>query len=105
MLGAMLLCLLLPVAVLPVTEGWSPAKSLYYAFITLSTIGFGDLVVGTVLTQNVALCSPDNMGHVRSMKLGGGGTGVDRTGKEHSSTVWYSLNWLVSMAPIAWTIL
>lgn len=100
MLGAMLLCLLLPVAVLPVTEGWSPAKSLYYAFITLSTIGFGDLVVGTVLTQNVALCSSDNMVHEV-----GGGTGVDRTGKEHSSTVWYSLNWLVSMAPIAWTIL
>ncbi|CAN0399691.1 unnamed protein product [Lampetra fluviatilis] len=46
-LGATLLCLLLPVAVLPVTEGWSPAKSLYYAFITLSTIGFGDLVVGS----------------------------------------------------------
>uniref|UniRef100_S4R6U2 Potassium channel subfamily K member e n=1 Tax=Petromyzon marinus TaxID=7757 RepID=S4R6U2_PETMA len=38
---------LLPVAVLPVTEGWSHAKSLYYAFITLSTIGFGDLVVGS----------------------------------------------------------
>ncbi|XP_032803804.1 potassium channel, subfamily K, member 16 isoform X1 [Petromyzon marinus] len=46
-LGATLLCLLLPVAVLPVTEGWSHAKSLYYAFITLSTIGFGDLVVGS----------------------------------------------------------
>jgi len=27
-------------------ESWSYAESFYYAFVTLSTIGFGDIVAG-----------------------------------------------------------
>ena len=30
------------------TEGWSYSEGIYFAFITLSTIGFGDYVVGKV---------------------------------------------------------
>ncbi|KAM7321696.1 hypothetical protein ACRRTK_019788 [Alexandromys fortis] len=32
-------------------EGWSFREGFYFAFITLSTIGFGDYVVGMVFTQ------------------------------------------------------
>lgn len=32
-------------------EGWSYEESVYYAFITLTTIGFGDYVAGTNIYQ------------------------------------------------------
>ncbi|XP_072165956.1 potassium channel subfamily K member 2-like [Diadema setosum] len=38
--------LLLPGLVFTFTEGWSFADSFYYCFISLSTIGFGDMVAG-----------------------------------------------------------
>ncbi|XP_050811973.1 potassium channel subfamily K member 16-like [Gopherus flavomarginatus] len=36
----------LPSVVFQVVEGWSYSEGFYFAFITLSTIGFGDYVVG-----------------------------------------------------------
>ncbi|XP_042539808.1 potassium channel subfamily K member 16 [Dipodomys spectabilis] len=39
--------LILPPALFSHVEGWSFREGLYFAFITLSTIGFGDYVVGT----------------------------------------------------------
>ncbi|KAM4679041.1 potassium channel subfamily K member 17 [Amazona ochrocephala] len=41
-----LLFLLLPPLLLSDKEGWSYEEGLYYSFITLSTIGFGDYVIG-----------------------------------------------------------
>ncbi|XP_072407120.1 potassium channel subfamily K member 5-like [Chiloscyllium punctatum] len=38
--------LVLPPFVFMVTEGWSYIEGLYYSFITISTIGFGDFVAG-----------------------------------------------------------
>lgn len=38
--------LLLPAAVFMIIEGWSYLEGLYYCFITLATIGFGDYVAG-----------------------------------------------------------
>ncbi|XP_078665567.1 potassium channel subfamily K member 10-like [Branchiostoma floridae x Branchiostoma belcheri] len=35
-----------PAAVFSVNEGWSYVESLYYTFVTLSTIGFGDYLAG-----------------------------------------------------------
>ena len=32
-------------------EGWSPLQAIYYSFITLTTIGFGDLVAGKLPTR------------------------------------------------------
>lgn len=29
-------------------EGWTYSEAIYYCFITLSTVGFGDFVAGTV---------------------------------------------------------
>ncbi|XP_061406131.1 potassium channel subfamily K member 16-like [Lethenteron reissneri] len=40
------LFLLIPSAVFMTVEGWGYAESYYFSFITLSTIGFGDYVVG-----------------------------------------------------------
>ncbi|XP_077320534.1 potassium channel, subfamily K, member 16-like [Lithobates pipiens] len=37
----------IPPLVFIITESWSYEEGLYYAFITLSTIGFGDFVVGS----------------------------------------------------------
>jgi hypothetical protein len=36
----------LPTGVLMHFEGWTFVESLYYAFVTLTTIGFGDFVAG-----------------------------------------------------------
>ncbi|XP_020855134.2 potassium channel subfamily K member 16 [Phascolarctos cinereus] len=41
------LLLILPPMVFSHVEGWSYGEGFYFAFITLSTIGFGDYVVGT----------------------------------------------------------
>uniref|UniRef100_A0A8C0IS24 Potassium channel domain-containing protein n=1 Tax=Chelonoidis abingdonii TaxID=106734 RepID=A0A8C0IS24_CHEAB len=41
-----LVFLCLPSVVFQVVEGWSYSEGFYFAFITLSTIGFGDYVVG-----------------------------------------------------------
>ncbi|KAM4625912.1 kinesin-like protein KIF6 [Polymixia lowei] len=42
-----LLFLVIPPLLFSIVEGWSYGEGFYYAFITLSTIGFGDYVVGT----------------------------------------------------------
>uniref|UniRef100_A0A8C0IR54 Potassium channel subfamily K member n=1 Tax=Chelonoidis abingdonii TaxID=106734 RepID=A0A8C0IR54_CHEAB len=41
-----LLFLLLPPFLFSVIEGWTYAEGFYYSFVTLSTIGFGDYVIG-----------------------------------------------------------
>uniref|UniRef100_A0A8C8RAN8 Potassium channel domain-containing protein n=1 Tax=Pelusios castaneus TaxID=367368 RepID=A0A8C8RAN8_9SAUR len=41
-----LVFLCLPPFIFQVVEGWSYSEGVYFAFITLSTIGFGDYVVG-----------------------------------------------------------
>ncbi|KAM7163746.1 potassium channel, subfamily K, member 16-like [Macrochelys suwanniensis] len=47
-----LVFLCLPSLVFQVTEGWSYSEGIYFAFITLSTIGFGDYVVGKQPDRN-----------------------------------------------------
>ncbi|XP_075781199.1 potassium channel subfamily K member 17 [Pelodiscus sinensis] len=42
----LLLFLLLPPFLFSVVEGWTYEEGFYYSFITLSTIGFGDYVIG-----------------------------------------------------------
>ncbi|KAE8600245.1 hypothetical protein XENTR_v10013147 [Xenopus tropicalis] len=42
-----LLVLVLPPMIFSYVEGWSYGEGFYFAFITLSTIGFGDYVLGT----------------------------------------------------------
>lgn len=46
LLSGLLLFLLLPPLLFSHMEGWSYAESFYFAFITLSTVGFGDYVIG-----------------------------------------------------------
>lgn len=41
-----LLLLVVPPLLFSYIEGWTTGEGLYFAFITLSTIGFGDYVVG-----------------------------------------------------------
>ena len=36
----------MPMMVFEQQEGWNYSKGIYYCFITLSTIGFGDYVAG-----------------------------------------------------------
>ena len=44
--GAVLLFFIIPAAIFHRIEGWSYEGALYYCFVTLLTIGFGDLVAG-----------------------------------------------------------
>lgn len=46
----LLLFLLLPPLLFSDKEGWSYEEGFYYSFITLSTIGFGDYVIGELFT-------------------------------------------------------
>lgn len=45
----LLLFLLLPPLLFSAIEGWTYEEGFYYSFITLSTIGFGDYVIGKSL--------------------------------------------------------
>lgn len=45
----LLLFLLLPPLLFTAIEGWTYEEGFYYSFITLSTIGFGDYVIGKYL--------------------------------------------------------
>ncbi|XP_039239273.1 potassium channel subfamily K member 16-like isoform X2 [Pipra filicauda] len=47
-----LVFLCLPSVFFQITEGWSYSEGIYFAFITLSTIGFGDYVVGKQSGRN-----------------------------------------------------
>ncbi|NXY73164.1 KCNK5 protein, partial [Glareola pratincola] len=47
-----LVFLCLPSVFFQITEGWSYSEGIYFAFITLSTIGFGDYVVGKQPDRN-----------------------------------------------------
>lgn len=44
--GGSLLLLVIPPLLFSYIEGWTVGEGFYFAFITLSTIGFGDYVVG-----------------------------------------------------------
>lgn len=44
--GGSLLLLVIPPLFFSYIEGWTVGEGFYFAFITLSTIGFGDYVVG-----------------------------------------------------------
>uniref|UniRef100_A0A2K6F853 Potassium channel subfamily K member n=1 Tax=Propithecus coquereli TaxID=379532 RepID=A0A2K6F853_PROCO len=46
LLSGLLLFLLLPPLLFSHMEGWSYIEGFYYSFITLSTVGFGDYVIG-----------------------------------------------------------
>ncbi|XP_047414819.1 potassium channel subfamily K member 17 isoform X2 [Sciurus carolinensis] len=46
LLSGLLLFLLLPPLLFSHVEGWSYLEGFYFAFITLSTVGFGDYVIG-----------------------------------------------------------
>ncbi|XP_004674055.1 PREDICTED: LOW QUALITY PROTEIN: potassium channel subfamily K member 17 [Condylura cristata] len=46
LLSGLLLFLLLPPLLFSHMEGWSYMESFYFAFITLSTVGYGDYVIG-----------------------------------------------------------
>jgi len=48
-----LLFLVIPPLLFSYVEGWSYGEGFYYAFITLSTIGFGDYVVGEEKTTTL----------------------------------------------------
>ncbi|XP_068195360.1 potassium channel subfamily K member 16 [Antennarius striatus] len=47
-LSGTVLFFIVPMIVFQMHEGWTYSQAIYYCFITLSTIGFGDFVAGTV---------------------------------------------------------
>lgn len=46
LLSGLLLFLLLPPLLFSHMEGWNYMEGFYFAFVTLSTVGFGDYVIG-----------------------------------------------------------
>lgn len=48
--------LVIPPFVFMVTEEWNYIEGLYYSFITITTIGFGDFVAGESLSLSPDLC-------------------------------------------------
>uniref|UniRef100_A0A8D0SWQ6 Potassium channel subfamily K member n=1 Tax=Sus scrofa TaxID=9823 RepID=A0A8D0SWQ6_PIG len=55
LLSGLLLFLLLPPLLFAHVEGWSYLEGFYFAFITLSTVGFGDYVIGMDPSRNYPL--------------------------------------------------
>ncbi|XP_001173849.4 LOW QUALITY PROTEIN: potassium channel subfamily K member 17 [Pan paniscus] len=55
LLSGLLLFLLLPPLLFSHMEGWSYTEGFYFAFITLSTVGFGDYVIGMNPSQRYPL--------------------------------------------------
>uniref|UniRef100_A0A8C3W108 Potassium channel subfamily K member n=1 Tax=Catagonus wagneri TaxID=51154 RepID=A0A8C3W108_9CETA len=55
LLSGLLLFLLLPPLLFSHVEGWSYLEAFYFAFITLSTVGFGDYVIGMDPSRNYPL--------------------------------------------------
>ena len=45
-IGGVILFLIFPALIFQAIEGWTYREAMYYAFVTLSTIGFGDFVAG-----------------------------------------------------------
>ena len=45
-LAGVVVMFVIPTIVFVIVEGWDILKGLYFCFITLSTIGFGDYVAG-----------------------------------------------------------
>lgn len=41
----------MPACLFVLFEGWDYALAVYYAFVTLTTIGFGDYVAGNLFLQ------------------------------------------------------
>lgn len=48
LVSGVLLFFLVPMVLFQQQEGWTYSQAIYYCFITLSTIGFGDFVAGMV---------------------------------------------------------
>ena len=47
------LFVLIPAALFTLKEEWSYGDAIYYSMITLTTVGFGDLVAGTVKVASI----------------------------------------------------
>lgn len=45
-IAAVTILILLPSAIFYAVENWTYAEAIYYCFITFTTVGFGDYVVG-----------------------------------------------------------
>ena len=52
LLVGVVLFLLVPAAIFTAVEDWRYGEAFYYAFISISTIGFGDFVAGKKYTPN-----------------------------------------------------
>ena len=46
LIPGLIVFLVIPAAMFSLVEGWTYLDAFYYAFISLTTIGFGDLVAG-----------------------------------------------------------
>ena len=57
-LCGVVLFFVVPMVVFQGHEGWSYSQAIYYCFITLSTIGFGDYVAGTAAGWRPGILAP-----------------------------------------------
>lgn len=53
-------------------EGWTYIEGLYFSFVTLTTIGFGDMVAGKLRNKYstplmIILIKPVKLNHVRTL--------------------------------------
>ena len=67
----MLLYLLLGAQIFSSWEGWTYVGSVYFSFVTLATIGFGDLVPGnrSVGTPNGTACAKSQITYIIYMHI------------------------------------
>ncbi|XP_077855219.1 potassium channel subfamily K member 17 isoform X1 [Macaca mulatta] len=69
LLSGLLLFLLLPPLLFSHMEGWSYMEGFYFAFITLSTVGFGDYVIAGDSRKGMFLLPPQLQGRLQVPKL------------------------------------
>uniref|UniRef100_A0A8C9IV94 Potassium two pore domain channel subfamily K member 17 n=1 Tax=Piliocolobus tephrosceles TaxID=591936 RepID=A0A8C9IV94_9PRIM len=72
LLSGLLLFLLLPPLLFSHMEGWSYMEGFYFAFITLSTVGFGDYVIASCLLSDTRKPNRDWQTLEQTSKSSGG---------------------------------
>ncbi|MBN3313711.1 KCNKG protein, partial [Atractosteus spatula] len=91
-----LLFLVFPPVIFSYVEGWTYGEGFYYAFITLSTIGFGDYVVGR---DGSGVTQDQGAAEIRGLKLEG--TDPDK----HYISIYRSLAGVWIIFGLAWLAL
>ena len=70
LIPGLIVFLVIPAAMFSLVEGWTYLDAFYYAFISLTTIGFGDLVAGLCRNSSLSTVIQLNLNVLRDRNVG-----------------------------------